>query len=88
MDSARANLASTFVNAFLNAGYTKDKLMQVGEQDEGGEVVDNKWLFKNKDHGMISAAASVGMLLLWDIEQGLNEIDRYLHDSNNYIQVG
>ena len=88
MDSARANLASTFVNAFLNAGYTKDKLMQVGEQDEGGEVVDNKWLFKNKDHGMISAAASVGMLLLWDIEQGLNEIDRYLHDSNNYIQAG
>ncbi len=91
MDSARANLASTFVNAFVNAGYTKDKLMQVGEQDDGaesGEVQDNKWLFKNKDHGMMSAAASVGMLLLWDIEQGLNEIDRYLHDSNNYIQAG
>lgn len=91
MDSARANLASTFVNAFVNAGYTKDKLMQVGEQAdgaEGGEVQDNKWLFKNKDHGMMSAAASVGMLLLWDIEQGLNEIDRYLHDSNNYIQAG
>lgn len=88
MDSARANLASTFVNAFVNAGYTKDKLMQVGEQEDGGEVQDNKWLFKNKDHGMMSAAASVGMLLLWDIEQGLNEIDRYLHDSNNYIQAG
>jgi 26S proteasome regulatory subunit N1 len=91
MDSARANLASTFVNAFVNAGYARDKLMQVGEQDageDGAEVQDNKWLFKNKDHGMLSAAASVGMLLLWDIESGLNEIDRYLHDSNTYIQAG
>jgi 26S proteasome regulatory subunit N1 len=88
MDSARANLASTFVNAFVNAGYAKDKLMQIGDQDSEAEVQDNKWLFKNKEHGMMSAAASVGMLLLWDIEQGLNEIDRYLHDSNNYIQAG
>ena len=73
----------------VNAGYAKDKLMKIGEQEsEGAEVQDNKWLFKNKDHGMMSAAASVGMLLLWDIEQGLNEIDRYLHDSNNYIQAG
>ena len=60
MDSARANLASTFVNAFVNAGYAKDKLMKIGEQEsEGAEVQDNKWLFKNKDHGMMSAAASV-----------------------------
>lgn len=90
MDSARANLASTFVNAFVNAGYARDKLMQVGEQEgeDGAEVQDNKWLFKNKDHGMLSAAASVGMLLLWDIESGLNEIDRYLHDSNDNIKAG
>ena len=26
MDSARANLASTFVNAFVNAGYGQDKV--------------------------------------------------------------
>lgn len=38
-DSARNNLASTFVNAFVNAGFSKDKLLTEGAQ--GGE-----WLFK------------------------------------------
>lgn len=30
VDSARANLASTFVNAFVNAGYGQDKVRYVG----------------------------------------------------------
>jgi hypothetical protein len=51
VDSARANLASTFVNAFVNAGYGQDALIT----PEG-----NAWLYKNKDHGMMSAAASLG----------------------------
>ena len=49
IDSARANLAGSFVNAFVNAGFGNDKLMvEVGE-GEG-------WVYKNKDHGMLSAA--------------------------------
>lgn len=43
VDSARHNLASTFVNAFVNAGFSKDKLVSV----EDG----NKWMYKNKQHG-------------------------------------
>ncbi|CAN0429775.1 unnamed protein product, partial [Ectocarpus sp. 12 AP-2014] len=62
VDSARANLASTFVNAFVNAGYGQDQLMTT----EG-----NAWLYKNKDHGMMSAAASIGTILLWNVEEGL-----------------
>lgn len=45
VDSARANLAGTFVNAFVNAGFGNDPLM-VGA-DEG-----NGWIYKNKEHGM------------------------------------
>jgi hypothetical protein len=45
VDSARANLAGTFVNAFVNAGFGNDKLMI--EADEG-----NSFIYKNKDHGM------------------------------------
>ena len=56
VDSARQNLASTFVNAFMNVGFGTDKLLLT----EG-----NKWLYKNKEHGMMSAAASLGALLLW-----------------------
>lgn len=44
MDSARGNLAGTFVNAFVNAGFGNDKLMV--EAEEG-----NSWIYKNKDHG-------------------------------------
>ena len=44
VDSAKANLAGTFVNAFVNAGFGNDKLMV--EAEEG-----NSWIYKNKDHG-------------------------------------
>lgn len=78
VDSARANLASTFVNAFVNAGFGQDKLM----------TPDNEWLYKNKDHGMLSAAASLGMILLWNVEEGLTQIDKFLYSSEEYVKAG
>merc|ERR1712147_433705 len=57
VDSARANLASSYVNAFVNAGFGQDKLLS----DEG-----QKWIYKNKDHGMVAATASLGLALLSD----------------------
>jgi len=45
VDSARGNLASTFVNAFVNAGFGNDKLMVQAEEG-------NSWIYKNKDHGV------------------------------------
>ncbi|CAB1348111.1 unnamed protein product [Coregonus sp. 'balchen'] len=79
VDSARMNLASSFVNGFVNAGFGQDKLLT----DDG-----NKWLYKNKDHGMMSAAASLGMILLWDVDGGLTQIDKYLYSSEDYIKSG
>jgi 26S proteasome regulatory subunit N1 len=78
VDSARANLASTFVNAFVNAGFGQDKLM----------TPDNDWLYKNKDHGMMSAAASLGSILLWNVEEGLTQIDKFLYSSEEYVKAG
>lgn len=46
VDSARQNLASTFVNAFVNAGFGQDKLMTVTPEGESSESVH--WIFKNK----------------------------------------
>jgi len=34
----------------------------------------NKWLYKNKEHGMMSAAASMGALLAWDVDGGLTQV--------------
>ncbi|KAI0795452.1 armadillo-type protein [Abortiporus biennis] len=81
VDSARGNLAGTFVNAFVNAGFGNDKLMV--EAEEG-----NSWIYKNKDHGMMSAAASLGLSLLWDTDVGLSHVDKYTYSSEEHIKAG
>lgn len=80
VDSARANLASSFVNGFVNAAFGKDKILLC----EDG----NKWLYKNKDHGMMSATASLGLILLWDVDGGLAQIDKYLYSTEDNIKAG
>ncbi|XP_014228098.1 26S proteasome non-ATPase regulatory subunit 2 [Trichogramma pretiosum] len=79
VDSARQNLAASFVNGFVNAAFGHDKLLI-----EDG----NKWLYKNKEHGMLSATASLGLILLWDVDGGLTPIDKYLYSSEDYIKSG
>ena len=83
LDSARHNLASSFVNAFVNAGFGSDKLMLVGEGDS-----KTSWVWKTKDDGMISATASMGMLLRWDIEVGLDKIDKFTYADDDNIKAG
>ncbi|RQX72707.1 proteasome 26S regulatory subunit [Toxoplasma gondii CAST] len=79
LDSAKQNLASTFVNALVNAGACKDKLMLA----DGGS-----WLYKNKEHGMMSAAASLGAILLWNVDEGLSHLDKYQYSSDANIKAG
>lgn len=79
VDSARQNLATTFVNAFINAGFGQDKLMT---------EKDSKWIHRNKEHGMMSATASLGMILLWDVDEGLSVIDKYLYSNEDYVKAG
>ncbi|GAA5945230.1 hypothetical protein JCM1841_004979, partial [Sporobolomyces salmonicolor] len=81
VDSARQNLAGTFVNAFVNAGFGNDKLMVEAEEGQS-------WIYKNKDHGMFSAAASLGLSLLWDTDVGLSHIDKYAYASEEHIKAG
>ena len=84
MDSARANLASTFVSAFVNAGHGSDKLMLSSDSDSSA----SGWLYKNKGHGMMSAAASLGMVMMWNVEEGLNHIDKFFHDGDDFVKAG
>ena len=80
-DSAKANLALTYVNAFVNAGYGKDLLINNSESTED-------WVFKNKEEGMTAAAASLGLLLLWDVDDGLSQVDKYMDRREKEIQAG
>ncbi|MCJ1381134.1 proteasome regulatory particle base subunit [Xylographa soralifera] len=81
VDSARHNLASSFVNAFTNAGFGSDKMMLV--EGEGAS-----WIWKTKDDGMISATASMGMLMQWDVEMGLDKLDKYNSAKEDEIRAG
>jgi len=81
LDSAKQNLAGAFVNAFVNAGFGKDKLVLVDDES-------SSWIYKTKDEGMMSAAASVGLLRLWDVELGLSDVDKYMYSSEEQVKAG
>ncbi|XP_024223707.1 26S proteasome non-ATPase regulatory subunit 2-like [Bombus vosnesenskii] len=78
-DSARANLAATFVSGFVHAGFGQDKLM--------ANTADC-WVYKNKEHGMLSATASLGLIHMWDVDGGLVPIDKYLYTNDHNIKAG
>ncbi|CAO2654648.1 Nn.00g113810.m01.CDS01 [Neocucurbitaria sp. VM-36] len=80
-DSARHNLASAFVNAFVNTGYGNDKLMLNSDSK-------SSWVWKTKEEGMLSTTASLGMLLLWDVETGLDKIDPYTNVDDDMVKAG
>ena len=87
LDSAKQNLAITYANAFINAGYCKDLLMTPSFQSSGPASKEN-WLYKNKDKGMLAATASLGMILLWDIDEGLVQLDKFMDSSDDNIVAG
>ena len=82
IDSAKKNLALTYVNAFVNTAFGKDLLI-LGQENQAED-----WVFKVKEDGQTAAAASLGMLLLWDIDEGLAQIDKYMERRENHIVAG
>lgn len=81
VDSARHNLASSFVNGFVNASFGQDKLMSDDKEA-------NVWIHKNKDHGILSTTATLGLISLWDVEAGLTHIDKYLYSEEENVKAG
>lgn len=81
-DSSKHNLSSAIVNAFVNAGFGQDKLMLV----EGGP--SQSWIWKVKEDAMATPAASAGMLMLWDVEMGLDKIDAFTYLSQEPVKAG
>ncbi|KAI0469522.1 armadillo-type protein [Xylaria cf. heliscus] len=81
LDSARHNLAAAFVNAFVNAGFGNDKMMLNDDEKD-------TWVWKTKDEGMMSTVASLGTLLMWDVENGLEKIDKYTYAAEPQILAG
>ncbi|KAI3406027.2 hypothetical protein KGF56_001246 [Candida oxycetoniae] len=81
IDSAKQNLAAAFVNAFINLGFGKDRLMQTEE--------DNKsWIYRTKGKGMVSTTASLGSLHQWDVNEGLQVLDKYTYSDDQEVKAG
>ena len=80
--SAMHNLASAFVNAFVNAGFGSDKMM-LNDGDKG-----TNWIWKTKEDGKLSTTASLGMLMQWDIDMGLDKIDKYQYVDDVQVKAG
>ncbi|RWR80576.1 26S proteasome non-ATPase regulatory subunit 2 A-like protein [Cinnamomum micranthum f. kanehirae] len=81
-DIARMHVAATFMNAFVNAGFGQDKLMTSGSEST------RSWLFRNKKHRKTSVAASLGLILLWDVDAGLAQIEKYFDSNDNHVIAG
>lgn len=85
VDSSKMNLADTYVNAFVNLGMGSDSLM-LKKQQEGGN--EGHWIYKLKNDGMIAASASVGMICMWDLQNGCDNISEYLDLKDGYAKMG
>ncbi|GME82879.1 unnamed protein product [Ambrosiozyma monospora] len=77
LESAQQNLAAAFVNSFLNAGYGTEKL-----------ITDENWIYRTKGEGMLSTTASLGLVNLWDTNEGLQILDRYLYFEQTELKAG
>jgi 26S proteasome regulatory subunit N1 len=69
IDSYKLNLASSIVSSFVNAGFGKENLLSKAGSD---------WINRNKDEGLICTLAGLGLVNLWDIECGPNELEKFM----------
>jgi 26S proteasome regulatory subunit N1 len=69
IDSYKMNMAYSIVSAFVNAGFGTENLISKKDSD---------WITRNKDEGMISLIAGLGLVNLWDIDLGPNQLEKYM----------
>jgi 26S proteasome regulatory subunit N1 len=79
-NSQNLALATSFTSALVNAGYGTDKLLTA---DAGGSRIHDV-----SDHRVISSTAALGLVHLWDHEQGLAAVDRFTYAEDPNVKAG
>eukprot|EP00501_MAST-03F_sp_TOSAG23-6_P000211 GSMAST32.ASY1.ANO1.214.1 assembled CDS len=89
-DDASERLATTLdvQDAKTPEEVYKSHLGDSGRTGLNADGAANVWLYKNKDRGMHSAAASLGMVYQWDVDEGFGALDRFLYVDNINIKAG
>lgn len=80
-DPLKQNMASVFVNGFVNCAYGKDEIIET-------EPENKSRIYHTKNAGMTCAVASLGLLHMWDVVEGLGILDNYLYSPEEYIKSG
>ena len=74
LDSYKLNMAASIASSFINAGFGTESLLSKKDSD---------WFSRNKDEGVLNLLAGLGLINMWDIECGPNELEKYM--SSNEI---
>eukprot|EP00887_Chlorella_sp_A99_P000106 scaffold16.g106.t1 len=95
VDSARANLAATFVNAFVNAGFGQDKLVTASSGEEGGEggggdSID-RFLYSTDSQVVAGALLAVGIVasgIVDEVDPALALLSDYVSKEEPQTRIG
>jgi len=69
IDSYKMNMTLNIVSSFINAGFGTEALLSASNSD---------WLSRNKEEGVITLLAGLGLVNLWDIDLGPNQLEKYM----------
>ena len=85
-DPNAVTLHGIYVNAFVNAGLTRDTLMLEDEEEDQKK----SWviLLKDKEEWQIAAVASLGLLCPWNSETVNDILMPYIDNNGKYIKAG
>lgn len=73
------NLASSFVNGFVNSGFGTDAFFK-------NDKSTGEWLGKHKDWAAFSTAATFGLIHHWNVDS-LNNFENHTQSTDTYIKV-
>lgn len=74
----RGDLASIFVRGLVNCAFSNDKALS-----------EETWVkASSKPVNMAAATTTLGMLHLWNYQDGLQELDKYMYSSEEHIKAG
>jgi len=69
IDSYKMNMTLNIVSSFINAGFGTEALLSPKGSD---------WLSRNKEEGIITLLSGLGLVNLWDIDLGPNQLEKYM----------
>ncbi|UKJ88100.1 26S proteasome regulatory subunit [Theileria orientalis] len=80
--SSTDGLNNTTGDSSSSASSTNNAAAEVFKTKEG------EWVFKHQGYGLMCASASLGLVHLWNLDEGLSAIDRYQYSSDQYVRSG